>query len=310
MNKKLTIITICFSILLIAIFALVRKVPKLVELTTFEKAHNYVSLSNEEKIDIGIFIDHKNSFITNIENISSCYIGDDDNILNLKIENIIQSNQITKLKNKDFYLFNFLFSPKLILESDFSFEVFNASLIINYTQGEDIKIRIGSFSYYYFSNNNNEHLSINKLKGLVNEIENQTLVGVGLGLKNNSSSSLVIKQIIPLDVNLEISYENIKDNITFNNNDLIEEVLGYNYNIYNNNIDFSEINKVINNEVYLFLPLKYKNKLIVNNLGLLVIYELNEEEYKLYIDDFVFFKTKLYSINTINNLKYYVYENN
>src|SRR5690606_19154080 len=104
------------------------------------------------------------------------------------------------------------------------------------------------------------------------------------------------------------SYNDILEDISFNQGKDINEILGYSYNLYNinNNID---LNLEFSESLNVFVPLKYKSDILLNKLGFLIEYEINNEIKYLVIDDFNFFETYFLSIKKINNLKIYTYEN-
>lgn len=306
MKNKIISGIVILSILLIVIIVIINQVPKTLELTTFEKAYNLVQKTNEECIEIPIYINHGDSYLVKLENIEKAVIRNDDASLTFKVIKIEKEEDVY-LKNRKFYQYLFILSPTITLEDDYKLEMDKSILELSYAQGANVSISIGSFSYYYFKKD--EHsLSLKQLKGLVNTYDDKMLVGIMLGLKNNSNNIITIKNIIPLDTNVIASLSEVKYDQYFNQGDSIDEILGYKYNLYS----FEEskpIDFIVTDDVSLFIPLKYKQNILLNKLGLLVEYVENGDLKYFCIDDFMFFETSLYSINKINNLKYHVYEN-
>ena len=57
----------------------------------------------------------------------------------------------------------------------------------------------------------------------------------------------------------------------------------------------------------MLFPLKYSKEVIVDQLGLIIHYSINGESFKVYYDDFVFFKQTSIKINA-DNLEIKTYE--
>ena len=307
MKKKLIVGIAIVSIIFLVIIILIKQVPKTIELTTFEKAYNIVQQSTEECIEIPIYINYLDSYLVKKENIDNLSIKTNDEKLAFTVNKIKPTEAKTVLKKKVFYEYVFILNPSITLEDDFHIEMENAYLEINYVQGVKVLVKIGSFSYYFY-NNDDSTLSVKQLKGLVNTYEDKTLVGITLGLKNNHANKITIKDIIPLDRNVDAALAEITFDKDYNQGDSIDQILGYKYDLYKEN-QINTFNLEIEDELNIFIPIKYKQDILLNKLGFLVMYEINEELRYLCIDDFTFFNTSLYSLKRINNLKFHVYEN-
>jgi len=306
-KKKLIVGIAIVSIIFLVIIILIKQVPKTIELTTFEKAYNIVQQSTEECIEIPIYINYLDSYLVKKENIDNLSIKTNDEKLAFTVNKIKPTEAKTVLKKKVFYEYVFILNPSITLEDDFHIEMENAYLEINYVQGVKVLVKIGSFSYYFY-NNDDSTLSVKQLKGLVNTYEDKTLVGITLGLKNNHANKITIKDIIPLDRNVDAALAEITFDKDYNQGDSIDQILGYKYDLYKEN-QINTFNLEIEDELNIFIPIKYKQDILLNKLGFLVMYEINEELRYLCIDDFTFFNTSLYSLKRINNLKFHVYEN-
>lgn len=306
MREKVVVLITSVSIVFLIVILFLSNVPKTIEITTFEKAYNMVQLDKSEQFEIPLLINIENSYVVDEKNIESICINNNLELVKLDLVKIIFQNEKINLNNKWFYKYSFILKPNLELNNDFSIEINDANLEISFKKGESIKIGIGSFSYYYFNSYKND-LSLSKLKGLVNDLKGKTLVGVLIGLKNNKNSNVVIKNIIPLDLNINISSDEITYLHDFNQGEDISDILGYKYNLYEKHLN-SEVTIEVNDEVNLFIPLKYQEKTIVNKLGFLIEYEIGNKRYYMCIDDFIFFDSNDY-IKYSNNFIIYKYEN-
>ena len=305
MRNKIIGISIGISVIFILVIIIIKQVPRTIELTTFEKAYNIVQLSDEEVVEVPIYINYFDSYLVKKDNLANANINNNEDNLSFTVEDIINIEDITYLKNKKFYKYIFKLKPNIKLENDFILEMSNSYLELNYEQGVNVKICIGSFSYYYYSTSDST-LSVKQLKGLINTYEDKTLVGVLIGLKTSSNEEVRIKNIISLDLNVKASLDEIVLNKEFNQGDSINDLLGYDPFTQK---ESKNLNLVVEKEVSLFIPLKYQKNVLLNKLGFLIEYEEAGITKYLCIDDFIFFDTSLYSVKRINNLKYYTYEN-
>ena len=307
MKNKIIIGIIALSFIALVVIILSSKVPKSIDITTFESAYNVVQFSDEENIEIPIFISMEDSYIINKDNVISSKIKNDQDSIAFNINRIVDTEEKALIKNKRFHKYILILNPVLKLEDDFTLEIDNAILEINYSQGINININIGSFSYYYYSTSGND-LSISKLKGLVNTYTDKLLVGVQIGLKSNTDDVIKITNIKALDTNVILAKSSIVLNKDFTQGAKIDDFLGYTYDPYGDFED-RDFNIILDKEYNLFIPLKYKKDILLNKLGFLIEYEINGVTKYFCIDDFIFFNTNLYSEKRINNLKLYTYEN-
>lgn len=296
------------SILVLVIMIIVKKVPKTIEVTTFKKAYNMVLVSDDEYLEIPIFISNKNSFFTEKENIESIIISNNDESLKFNLDSISECSEKIHLKDKWFFKYIYKLKPIIDKTVDFTLEIINAKLEIDFKRGTNASISIGSLSIYAY-NNTSDVIAISKLKGLVNEVDANTLVGILIGIKNTSNKDLKIKNIYPLDANIIASYNEIIELNDFNQKESISKIVGYDYklyeNIYNDDLDVG-----LNDEIKLFIPLKYMDKLIVNKVGFLLEFEYDMQIQYFLIDDFLFFDSNDYLLSDIRGLVYYTYEYN
>ena len=157
MKRRLAlIIVITFVISLCAIVGsiLLTKEDE-VSLTTVKKSYCYISDSSQtQDFIVDMYVSSKRSFITNNDNLSECYLKDNDNELEVKINEIVQNGDILKINDKKYYLYQFYFTIPLITDTDCEFSFLDAKLSLNYPD-ELVEINIGSFYYlkvrYYYA---------------------------------------------------------------------------------------------------------------------------------------------------------------
>ena len=314
--KKIYIGLSCLVTSLIILFYIIikAKIPKTFTIAVIPKSYNIVSLIEEEDfLFINVLVDTKKTFVNNLNNVTSAAITNEDGEqLSLKILEIEDLESEIKINNKIFYQYLYKFKIDFHSTNELAFELNNAYLSLNYTCDIMLEVNIGSFSYYKFLNLANEYLSISKLKSIVNNINGvKTLAAIDIGLRNTTNKMITIKNIIPLDGNIVFAFnESVPSTmLEYKTDILIDELLEYPYNFIGSVCgDFNYTLAPGDNKSFLF-PLKYYKIYALNKLGFMIVFVINDEEYRLIYDDFTFFNTKELSKKVIDELILYTYEN-
>ena len=321
MKKIIIIITssimIIISILILEIF-LVKNETFMI--TTFKKSYEIVSKVEEKDIiEILIYLSNANAIVTSKDKINKCYIIDgnnNENHINLKLINIINREYNQLIKNNNYYLFSYIFEIDFDVLSPYSVYINDASLNIILNE-KNYGLNIGSFSYskipYYGDEKN--MLSINKITPITENINgNDTLLGLGIGLRNTNKEDIIIHNISLLDYSIKASLNETKiislEEIT---NKSIDQILGYKYEVQCNDILSNSLNILIEDasNIEFVLPIKYYNSYPINSFGFSINYSLKTNKdiiYTYYFDDFVYFysnyityKSEDIIINTYEN---------
>jgi len=301
------------SLFIVILIAIRTKMPATVTVTTFPQAYNCVGLIDEEdSFTVEIMVNTKKSFIDVIENIVDASICNDNEFLRLKPAEIKLCSEPLYIRGNKYFLYCFVFLIDFTPETEISFEINPALLQINYSSGAQIKLNIGTFSYYKYQSFGSAVLSVVKLRGVVNDIDDtKTLAAVEIGLRNDSENNLRITAVKPLDLNLLVSGAEsvVSEDLEFKSADLIADILDKPYYFFAaGTVDFSYRLEPNENISFLF-PLKYHQLYSVNKLGFIVEYESDYANGKLVYDDFTFFQTNEYSRKAIDELVFYTYEN-
>jgi hypothetical protein len=117
-------IILALSLLAVLVIALIEDEQKTIELTIFEKSYNQVSLyQDSEEICFDIYLNTKDSYLTDIDNITSASITDDiQNQLLLKKNKIIITSEKLEINDEIFYLSKFYFFIDFVTEDEFSID--------------------------------------------------------------------------------------------------------------------------------------------------------------------------------------------
>ncbi len=301
MKKYIICFFVTISITIACLILVVLKPSPTLKLTTVKKAYSYVSsFQEEEKIQVNILINDLNDSITNIEKYSALSISDKNhhNELVLDLEEVTYQGEITTIDHESFYQYSYQFIVLLKTDDKFLLEIEDAYLCMNY-RNIDITLAIGSFSYYkvpYFGDDK-AYISISKLKPIVNDYqEEKVLVGIVMGITNQTNQKIIIQKITALDLNLQFysaDFMVIQNEVFSNSN--ISTLLGKNYSLHGTNDHNEEILLVIspNTKVDYLLPITYHGAFKTNKMGFLIEYRIGEEQNTLYYDEFLFFTTKV-----------------
>ncbi|HKM30424.1 MAG TPA: hypothetical protein VJZ51_06690 [Bacilli bacterium] len=314
MKKYIIISFFAISLVVVSLVFILLKPTPTIKLTTIKKAYSYVScFHDEEKMQVSILINNRDSAITNEKKCSSAAIADKNNhneIL-LGLEDITYNNKQYKINDETFYQYTFAFQIPLKTDEKFLLEIENAYLCLNY-DNVDVKIEIGSFSFYKvpYLGDEKAYLTISKLKPIVNEFQNEkTLVALVIGTSNQTKEAITITRVVPLDLNMQFSAQDILtlEKELFPNSN-ISTLLGKNYTISSSNLVNDEVTLMIpaNTTVNYLFPIKYNGELKTNKVGFLIEYTVGSEARTLYYDEFLFFTT---TENSPVDLDVLTYEN-
>lgn len=287
--------------------------PSSVTICSIPKAYNCVSQTEEDDyISVDIFVNTKKSFIGEQKNIVDAFISDEEGEhLDLTVEKIAAAEDNINIKHKSFSIYTFTFKINFYPVGDCQFHIAPAALSINYRYGTSVRVYIGSFSYYKHDAPYNEALSVNKLKGVVNEIAGgKSLAAIEIGLCNDSPDDMEIIAITPLNFNITISAPDIISGVKEYRPDApLWELLGRPYDFTSEGADDFYYLLKTGEKVTFLLPLKYRVLLFLNKTGLKISFIVGGSSGELICDDFLFFDTKEIARKTLEDLVMYTYEN-
>lgn len=309
-KKRLIICTLAFVVVTISLVILMLYITRsdILYIASYKQNYSLVSNGDEEKeFTVPIYVSDKKSFIVNMEKLSNSYVSsfDDSEKIEVKVNKIIDMKNNKEINNEKYFLYHFIIKINLDIDDEFKIMLSEAYLNIEYPSYEAsiVRINIGSFSYIkvpYYGALNNE-ISLTKIKPIVNYVGNKkTLVGLNIDFKNNGNQNIVLKQINIYDSNIYVSTDNIiSKKEEFLSGDNLSKILGYTYLYVDGNYNNSDINILIsgNEEVSYIIPFKYLKECIINKVGFEIVYEINNEVYKLYYTDFKYFDDNTKTIN-------------
>lgn len=317
MKKSIVIISFCLVIISAVILSIsfIKTSSDSYKVTTIKTSYNITStIKEKDEIVIPIYSNNKKCDLVDIKKVANCYICDssEENSFLLTLNRIEEGENTLQINQEEFYEYNYYFSINNNINSEYNLSIEKAYLKIILKEKE-IKMFIGSLSYYKILSYGDEYKSLDlvSLKAIVNELdEEKSIVGVVIGLRNNSTTPITVNNINLLDINLKAATNEIKIiNELPDSTDNISELLGYTYNP-KEFIDSSELKIEIKatDTIYLLVPIKKIGEIYTNRFGLQINYLYSNTQRTYYLDDFLYFKSN-------RNLKYedfeiITYENN
>lgn len=270
-------------------------------ITTFKKSYSIVSkIDEKDKLEILIYINNKKASLLDKEKIVKSYISSEDAVINLKIDKVTDLNYTQMIKENKFNLYSFVFDIEFNSNNEYSVFINNAILNIELIESS-YNLNIGTLSYnkVLFYGDIDNSLSVSQIIPVINKLDvNDSILGIGLKIRNFSKNNIIIKDIEFLDYNIKPSLYEIKEvDISEINNKNISEILGYSYNYnYQDNITNDEIIIYVEegNEYEFLLPIKYIKTYPIDSFGMEITFSYEgtgNKEYKYYFDDYVFFKS-------------------
>lgn len=316
--KKLNLFIIFFviSLAIIGLIALFSQEQQSFRLTTLPKSYSLISRVDEkEKISILLYFDVSNLPFDPYDKQIHFSLRDknNENSLPLKLESTIFTDESLEIQGDLFYLYEFLFEIDFTTNSAYDIEFVEAYLVINRNPDQaEVKLLIGNLSFTKVDSFLNSHFSITKLKATVNVLQHtKSVVAFEIGIRNSLNENVEILEVYPLLPQVQVSVNDVFEitNLNYSSSTNIEELLGYEYHVLGiSNNDLLNIVLLGNEEQCYYFPLKISSQFKVTQFAIKMKYQVGDELFEGYIDDFVFFSDYFISQAEINQMVIHTYE--
>jgi hypothetical protein len=316
--KKLNLFIIFFviSLAIIGLIALFSQEQQSFRLTTLPKSYSLISRVDEkEKISILLYFDVSNLPFDPYDKQIHFSLRDknNENSLPLKLESTIFTDESLEIQGDLFYLYEFLFEIDFTTNSAYDIEFVEAYLVINRNPDQaEVKLLIGNLSFTKVDSFLNSHFSITKLKATVNVLQHtKSVVAFEIGIRNSLNENVEILEVYPLLPQVQVSVNDVFEitNLNYSSSTNIEELLGYEYHVLGiSNNDLLNIVLLGNEEQCYYFPLKISSQFKVTQFAIKMKYQVGDELFEGYIDDFVFFSDYFISQSEINQMVIHTYE--
>lgn len=262
------------------------------KIITLFKNYNLCSLvSDEDVINIDVYVNDKKTYITDKKQIISSYITDmnNDSVIELDLVGIYKTNEYINYQKDKFYLYTFQYKINFKTDTYIEWYIENALLEINYIDNIEYNLKIGNFSFIKLELANEQLISISSIKPLTSNIKNNTyLTGVVIGVRNLYNDELNIKEINILNCGMGIG-NNILEIPALPQGNNFDIIAGYDYSLINKGSN--EVNITVNDEIkYLLIPFYYDKLLIVEECPIAIKILKNDTESVFYINDYIYYE--------------------
>ncbi|XMB72393.1 hypothetical protein RJI07_00455 [Mycoplasmatota bacterium WC30] len=308
MRKVFTIIIVLFVIVAGLIIYFSDTVDNQISILSIHKNYSRLITSDTEQITLTIYLSSDDSFITDIESISSSFIRNDRNQIETEIKNINNLDYEEDFGELKYYAYTFVIGFKNSLHSDSFVEIDNAYLVINYANGDSIDIEVGNL-YLRFSPILNEmHLDMSRLYAVMKQLETfEYISGIVIGLDNISMQDLKITSVSSGITEMQFDLDNsIMLDIAPEYNQDIDNILGYHYEPINPDIEDETL--LLETNHLIFIPLAYIETIIeINRFPLIIEYQYLGDDYIYMIDDFQYYSDILTLEGNYGKIREYIY---
>lgn len=271
-------------------------------IANLQKHYSLLYESNLE-LETVIYSSHKKTKYFNSNNIDSIRLISNEESQIVQLSEIRNEETSVLLKDKEFYpvilkiKFSFVPENKCVLD--------NAQLEIQYKTNEKLTIKLGNICF--LKTLTNSDFAIKSVSSIVNDLGKiDSLSGVIVDIENISGYDIEIQNIEPISNTLKINYDYIKigDNFEYSNDTPINDIVGDSFNPYKLS-NKTNINMLIekNFRKEIVLPIIYTQKELVDSLGFIITYKIEEElkyqiinPYRLFSTtniDFVYYEYKI-----------------
>lgn len=262
----LTILLVATSILSLSLVLNGCKSKDKDQALSIKMINNYIITDKDRRINQVLYFTRDNIF-NNSDIVDSISFIDEENesVLKLKVNNIKKTNYTYKYKDVKYYSYAYdLTIPAMNNDIDF----YNAKLQI-ISEDKELMLPIGNVSIKY-NDNTNKSITVNNLEGLCNYTPYQTLSKVKINLENKTNNNITIKSMNMggfVDLTLDDSDEVIFNSKNININ---TQIIGY-------------------MQKELELNLSYKDKYILKESYIEIVYNDTVSDKTIYIDTFNYY---------------------
>ena len=308
MKNKIIIISsiVLFFTVFVTSILLINKY-KSFRILSIKKEYSVVSSKESKDIEIPLYFEKNNSFLTKKKTIKSSYIENGDNRFSVEVKSIDEGMKI-KYENVQYYEFIFVVSFKSY--DDFNEPIFleNAMFTINYQNGDSMSYQIGNMEIYFNSKEDKTNIYLMNSEAVINTVESKdVIVGLNISLRNDNDDTIKINKIRTLNKFYEYDYQNyLNEKLSYKEELTKKYTSSYSYST--NSIRNDDLNlEIKSRETYaLFIPLKYLNGIrYVESLPIFIEYSIKGVKYVKVIDSFTYMSTNYFYSK--NGLKLYEY---
>jgi hypothetical protein len=266
-------------------------------------------ITDNETLDINIFVSSNKSFILDKSLISYAKLKSENEELSVDIKKIELVDKDISYKQQNYYqyLIKIDFSDTLI--SNYTLNMFDCLLEITYQNNDSINLEIGDLSLDFQSITGSNHIDFTHLFGVTEIIEQKNyLMAIALKLDNLSNQNIFLKNIYTNTNHINI---NTFDGVLLKEDEIRSQSFFVMFKDFDNikNIYSDPKEILLNDDFYLVLPLEYSfNLKQINRFPIFIEYIYNNQEYCYVIDDYIFFSERIILNEDDERIREFIYQ--
>jgi hypothetical protein len=261
-------------------------------------------LTEDEVIDIPIYLTSNQSFITSINNITQTMIVSELDQVSVDISNITLNDQSEEYDGKTYYSFFFSIDFSSLYSKNLRLDMPNAEIHITYDNDEEFTFELGDMQIIFHDFEQHNHIDFKRMYATADQ---GALSSVVLDLENKTSQDIKITNIETLNhqMNFNLFDARIKNSFTDHLHTL-DEILP-DYQAIVDQIP-SQASIILYQDTQYVLPIQYIDAFsYLNRFPLIIHYQYNETDYVHIIDDYIFFNANSDFVNKLYEIKQYQY---
>ena len=310
--KQMRIKYLLFVLSVLSVFLgilLLTKKDTPLKIITSPKMFSMIHSGQTETFTISILSNKQETYHFDMEYIDSISLHTTNEIIPLSIEEIYINDEGYDYDDM-FYVVELRVKIGFVSE-EYILNLEEVDMVVEYTNNTSIKVYIGDV-FYVFDPLVDQNLSLSNLSATYTDFENKrTVSGVYLELLNKSNDSITITNIdiISNQIHLNNDYRTIPV-IPVEMFSSVEEITGvHEYSFKGYAVEENTTVLLRNNSVDLYIPVVYQGDIsFIHRFALQVTYEIDGESYQMYIDDFPYMNTSIFTKEYESNFRHYNYD--
>lgn len=286
MKKTFTILIIAYIVIALALFIFFgRQKDNEIFMMSIEKDYARL-LTDNETIDIPLYISQESTFFTDEANIIDSRIISETDEIKIKIKDIKNKNQRVSYEEKQYFLYYLECDFSEVYSENLKLSIINAQLKLTYENEEVLLLDLGDVMLMFKNLEQVSHIDFNRLYSLHDQ---DTMVGIYIEIINKTNQSIKIHDVEILNENAKINLNGAKisyeaPNYLVSTNEILKD--------HQLVVDEFEANDTFNftHDTSIILPIQYLNEIQhLNRFPLIIHYEYNNLMYTYIIDDYLFY---------------------
>ncbi|QWB99328.1 hypothetical protein KHQ88_03970 [Mycoplasmatota bacterium] len=267
------------------VFIVDHDLDKEIEILSIQKDYARM-LTEDETIDIPIYISKEKSFFTSVDNIIDAKILSESDEISIEIKEIKKEEKTVFYLDKEYYIYYFMLDLNSVFTLNLKLDFKDALLFLKYNNEEELTLDIGHINIMFSDVYHFNHIDYTRLYS-INHMN--SIVGIYIELVNKTGETVFINHIDTLNNHMLVN---------INDSKIVYEPLDHLKNIdniipgYDNIVTEFPIQKPISfkHNTAFFMPINYLNQFnYIIRFPLIINYKYNDEIYNYIIDDFMFY---------------------